>query len=70
MELEGFTFDAAKQRGDLMGNGIIDVTDEPQSQMIIFGVDPARSRQAATQCCERLPDIGRNFNSGEKTRHG
>ena len=37
--------------------------------MVVFRIDPARPRQASAQRRERLSDIGRNFNSGKKTRH-
>src|SRR5262245_62744019 len=37
--------------------------------MVVFRIDPPRTRQASSQCLERLSDIGRNFNPGKKTRH-
>ena len=38
-------------------------------QMIVPRIDPSRPRQPAAQGRERVADIGRNFDSGEKTRH-
>ena len=70
MQLERPAFDAAKHGGDLMGDIVIDVANEAQCQVIVFRVDPARARQAAAQCRERLPYIERNFDPGEETRHG
>ena len=39
---------------DLVREAGLDIADEPQSQMIIFRIDPARARQAAAQQRQRL----------------
>ena len=53
-----------------MGDFVVDVADEAQCQVIVLRIDPARTRQSAAQRRQRLPDIGRNFDTGEETRHG
>src|SRR5215831_12880606 len=69
MQLKWHTFDAAKHGPDFMGDIVVDVADKPQRQMVVFRVDPARARQAAPQGGKALSDIGRDFYSGEETRH-
>jgi len=49
-----------------MGELIVDVANEPQCQVVIFGIDPAGTRQSTAQCRQRLPDIGRNFDTREE----
>ena len=53
-----------------MRDDVIDIADEAQRQVIILRINPARARQSAAQHAKRLPDIGRDFDSGEKARHG
>ena len=53
-----------------MRDVVVDVADEAQGDVIILRIDPARARQAAAQHRQRLRDLGRNLDAGEKTRHG
>ncbi len=69
VQIEGAALDTAQQRGDLMRGHVVDVADEAQRQVIVLRIDPARARQAAAQRGERLSDVGRNFHTGEETRH-
>src|SRR5207248_4000271 len=68
-KLEPRPVDLIEQGGDLMGNHVVDVADEPQGQMIIFRVDPARARQAAAEHGEGKRDFRGNFERGEQAGH-
>ena len=61
---------ASQQGRDFVRDHVIDVADEAQRHMVVLGVDPAGARQSAAQHGERLPDIGGNFETGKKARHG
>src|SRR6476659_8161315 len=69
MQIETAALDAVEHRGDLMRGHVVDVADEAQRQVIVFGIDPARARQAAAQRRQCLADSGRDFDAGEKPRH-
>ena len=62
--------DPVERVGDLVGDMALDVADEAQRHMVVFDVDPARSGQAAAQQGQRKGGVTRNFEGGEKTRHG
>ncbi len=63
--LERLAVDPNQQRGDFIRRDAIDIADEAQGDVIIFGVDPARPRKAAAQMGKRLADLGRDFQSSE-----
>jgi hypothetical protein len=67
--LERLAVDPHQQRGDFIRRDAVDIADEAQGEMIIFGVDPARARKPAAQIGKRLADLGRDFQSSEQTRH-
>src|SRR5215213_11372641 len=67
--IEWLAIDPKQQRGDFVGCYPIDIADEAQSDVIIFGVNPAGAWQAATQAGKCLADLGRNFQSSKQTRH-
>src|SRR5262245_65595857 len=69
MQIERSAFDARQHGSNFMGGCVVDVADEAQCQMVISRIDPARARQPTAQGRKRLADIGRNFDSGKKTRH-
>src|SRR5437868_3669763 len=48
---------------------VIDVADESQGEMVIFPVDPARTRQAAAQQRQRFGQFGRYFQARKQSRH-
>jgi hypothetical protein len=43
MQIEGSTFDAAEHGRDLVSELIVDVADETQCQVIVFGINPSRT---------------------------
>ena len=47
-----FAVDPEQRRGDLIGDHAVDIADEAQGNVIIFGVYPARARQPAAQSGE------------------
>src|SRR5712691_8637102 len=59
-----------QQRCDLVRDHVVDIADEAQRDVIIFGIGPARARQPAAERGERLRDVGRDFKTGEEARHG
>lgn len=69
LDLERLAVDPKQHRGDLVRRHAVDVADEAQGDVIIFGIDPACAGQAATQIGEGLANLGRNFQSSEQTRH-
>jgi hypothetical protein len=68
-KLERLPMDAAKNASDFVGQGVVDVTDEPQREMVVFRVDPTRPRQAAAHHGEGLANRLRHFDSGEQAGH-
>ena len=68
-DVERLAIDPEQQRGDLVGRDAVDIADEAQGDVVIFGVDPARAREAAAQIGERVADLGRYFQPREQTRH-
>src|SRR5262249_11912001 len=68
-DLERLAVDPKQHRGDLVGVDAVDIADEAQGDVIIFGVDPAGAGKAAPQIGKGLADLGRNFQSSEQTRH-
>ncbi|GCC47412.1 hypothetical protein chiPu_0031795, partial [Chiloscyllium punctatum] len=68
-DLERFAVHPKQHRRDLVGPETIDIADEAQGDVIIFGIDPACAGKATTQAGEGLADIGRNFQTSEQTRH-
>src|SRR5919198_2107640 len=54
---------------NLPGGQIINVADEAQCQMVIFGIDPARAEEPAPQQGKVLCEIGRDFETREQTGH-
>src|SRR5690242_19894641 len=69
MQFERFTLYPAKHGSNLLGDVVINIADEAQSQVVIFRVDPTRPRQTTAQCRRGLSDIGGNFDTGEQTWH-
>src|SRR3974377_2423380 len=69
VQFESVALDPAQQGGNFMGDQVVDVADETQCQVVIFRIDPARSRQSAAQHTKRLANVGWDFDTGEKTRH-
>jgi len=69
LHFERLPVDPEQHRGDLVGGDPIDVADEAQGDVIIFGVDPAGAGKAASQAGKRVADLGRDFQSGKQTRH-
>ena len=67
---EGRPADAVERVGDLVGDMAFDIADEAQRHVVVFDVDPAGSGQAAAQQGKRKRGVTRNFEGGEKTRHG
>src|SRR3979411_251254 len=61
---------ASQQGCDFVRDHVIDVADEAQRHMVVLGVNPAGAGQSAAQHGERLPDVGGNFETGKKARHG
>src|SRR4051794_31028044 len=66
---ERLAVDSKQQRGDFIRRDAVDIADEAQGDVIIFGIDPACAGEAATQIGKLLADLGRNFQSSEQTRH-
>ena len=60
-QLERPAMDASKQAGNVARQRIIDVADEAQRQVIIFGIDPARPRQTAAHHRKRIGRRGAVF---------
>src|SRR5271165_4645089 len=58
-----------EQRGNLVGDDVIDVTDEAKSHVIVLGIDPARAGKPAAQGGERLRDAGGDFETGKQAGH-
>src|SRR3712207_7277545 len=48
---------------------VIDVADEPQGHVVVFGIDPARPRKAAAIGREGQADLGRNLDAGRSEEH-
>src|SRR6478735_7520849 len=69
LDLERLAVDPKQHRGDFVRRHAVDIADEAQGDVIIFGIDPARARKAATQIGKGLANLGRNFQSGKQTRH-
>src|SRR5437763_10273554 len=69
LDLERLAVDAKQHRGDFVGGNAVDIADEAQGDVIIFGIDPAGARKAAPQSGKRVADLGRDFQSSEQTRH-
>src|SRR6476620_7481082 len=69
VQFESAAFYAPEHGRNLVCDVVIDVADEPQGQVIIFGIDPAGAGQPAAQGRQRLSDIRRNLNTCEETRH-
>src|SRR2546430_16336261 len=59
----------AQHGRDLVRDNVIDVADKAQRRVIVLGVDPARTREPATEQGQRLANIERNFETGEEARH-
>src|ERR1700730_10796059 len=57
-------------RMDLPRGRIVDVADEAQGQMVMFGFDPERAGNAAAQHGKIHREIGRDFEAREQTGHG
>jgi hypothetical protein len=55
---------------DVPRGRIIDIADEAQGQMVVFGVDPARARESAAQHGKVHCENGRDFETRKKTGHG
>src|ERR1700681_4640585 len=55
--LERLAIDSKQQRGDFVRRDAIDIADEPQGDVIIFGIDPACAWKAATQIGKGLADF-------------
>ena len=53
-QFEAAALHSAEQPGDLVRECVVDVADEAQRDVIVFGIDPARARQAAAQDRQRL----------------
>src|SRR5262245_468129 len=53
-----------------MRDDIINIADKAQRYMIVFGIDPACTRQPATQHGQRAAHVGGNVETGEEARHG
>ncbi len=68
-QIERHARHAIEQHGNLVRRRVVDIADETQRQMIVFGIDPARAGHAAAQKRQRLLDVGGNFESGEQPRH-
>src|ERR1700674_431866 len=62
--------DFFEDRMDVPRGRIIDIADEAQRQMIVFGVDPARARESAAQHGKVHCEIGRDFETRKETGHG
>src|SRR5882757_7132743 len=69
LDLERLAVDSKQQRGDFVRRHAVDISDEAQGDVIIFGIDPACAGKAATQIGKLLADLGRNFQSCKQTRH-
>src|SRR3954447_10399944 len=70
LDLESLAPDLAEDEGGLPRDGFVHIADEAQSDVIIFGIDPARARQAAARAGNRASYVGGDFQGGEETRHG
>ncbi len=55
-KLERPAMHPAEHAGDLARQRVVDVADEAQREVIIFGIDPARAGQAAAHHGERSGD--------------
>lgn len=62
--------DFLEGRMDVACGRIVDIADEPQGQMVVFGIDPARAGNAAAQHGKVHREIGRDFEAREQTGHG
>jgi hypothetical protein len=60
---------AAEEACDFVGQRVIDIADEAQRQVLIFGIYPAGAGQAAPHYGKRLGDGRRNFETGEQAGH-
>ena len=60
---------AAEQRGDFVGNIVVDVSDKSQRHMIVLRIDPAGAGEAAPQGGQRLRNADGNFQASEQARH-
>src|SRR6476659_4714630 len=69
LDLERLAVDPKQHRGDFIRRHAVDIADEAQGDVIIFGIDPACAGKAATQIGKALADLGRNFQSSKQTRH-
>lgn len=68
--LHGRAMHAVERVDDLVGHPVIDVTDEAQCDVIVLGIDPARTAQSAAQKGEHEARLGRDLKPGEQSRHG
>ena len=68
-QLEILAPDLAEHPGDFLRDFVIDIADEAQRQMVVFGIDPARARQPAAQQRQRFAQRGRYFQTCEQSRH-
>lgn len=63
------TLDKGECIGRVAREGVVDIADEAQGDVIIFDIDPARVRNAAAQPRQILCDRGGNFQRREKSWH-
>ena len=68
-KLERAAMHAPQHAGDLIRQRVVDIADEAQREMIIFGIDPAGPRQTAPHHGQRAADRRWNLNTGEQTGH-
>ncbi len=67
---EGLAADARQHLVDGIGGLAVDVADEPQREVVVGDVDPARPREAAPHEREFLGEAGRDLEAREQTGHG
>ncbi len=60
-KLERAAMHAAEHAGNLVRQRVVDIADEAQREVIIFGIDPAGARQTAAHHGERLGDRAAEF---------
>src|SRR5829696_7202020 len=66
---EGLRDHALQRQPDFTRQPLLDIADEPQRDVIVRGLGPARAPNAALHQIKLESDILGNFEAGEKTRH-
>ncbi len=56
--------------GDLVGRIAIHIADEPEGDVVVLGIDPARAAEPASLEREGKTHIGGNFETGKEPGHG